>query len=264
MFGSNGVASSTMGFVDGGVDPHRRGEHDPAGVGAPSRLEHADRADRVERDAVDRRVEDVVDVGHGGEVEDRVGAGHRLGQPVLVEHVDRRPTRRRRGAAASGRARARVQPASSRASTTCVPMNPDPPVTATILSRVLSTVRLPGAAPSEAMTWSASSSVITADIGRQMWRAQMRSAPGSGPSAHGSKTGWRCSGVLVHLARQPDAVLVAQQLLELRPDRRRRAGTRRTCSSCSAPSSGIVERRAAAVDASAVVVHAWRCAGDGR
>ena len=90
-----------------------------------------------------------------------------------------------------------VQPASSSASTTCVPMNPDPPVTATILSNDRSFAQCDWrsrADRNETMTCSACSSVRRAEMGKQMCDAQMRSAPGNEPFAQGSKTGCRCSG----------------------------------------------------------------------
>ena len=186
-----------------GVDPHRRGQDDPAGLGQAGGFEHAHRAHRVEGHALDRRGEDVVHVGHGGEVEDGVGAPDGLGEPVLVHHVDLGPV----GLAALGRAGVEHPDAMAGVEQCVDDVRPDEARPsgdgdglATRPDFFVTSAPVP--TPTASMTMSTSSSVMTADTGRQTWRAHSSSAPGSGPSAHGSNTGWQVQRRVVHLARQ--------------------------------------------------------------
>ncbi len=56
-------------------------------------FEHPGHAQRVERDALGRVGDDVVHVGHRREVEHGLRVLHRVGDGVLVEHVDVGPLR---------------------------------------------------------------------------------------------------------------------------------------------------------------------------
>ena len=93
-----------------GVHPHGRREDDSSGLGAASSLEHSGGAERVDLDRERRVGDDVVDVGDRGEVEDDVGARRARWSGRRCRARRPAPTRRRRGAAASGRARARCSP----------------------------------------------------------------------------------------------------------------------------------------------------------
>ena len=129
-----------------------------------------------------------------------------------------RPSRRRRARAGGCRAPARGGRRRARASTTCEPMKPDPPVTATVcfeLDRFVT--RRSSADRTASMTMS--TSLVghdrrhrQADVaGAQLLGARQRTV---GPRLeHGLEVQRR----VVHLAGQPDAVLLAQQLLELGP-----------------------------------------------
>ncbi len=79
--------------VGRGVHPDRARDDDPARIGAPRRFQHAGDPQGVERDALGRIGDDVVHVGHRREVEHRLRVLDRVGDGVLVEHVDVGPFR---------------------------------------------------------------------------------------------------------------------------------------------------------------------------
>ena len=89
------------------------------------------------------------------------------------------------------------------------PMKPEPPVMATSSTHHLRS----RAAPSEAMTWSTCSSVMTAETGRQMWREQMLLGARQRTVGAGLEDRLEVQRRLVHLTRQADLVLLAQRFL---------------------------------------------------